>query len=45
MISLKEKNEYLMKAEFHANLQSVTDHLSITPFYREAIPLQILNIF
>jgi hypothetical protein len=41
-IDVERKNEKLMK-EYHANFQSVTEHLTIASYFE--IPLEMVNIF
>jgi hypothetical protein len=44
-IGLREENEKLMKEEFHANFQSVTDHLTISAWREIILTLQTVSIF
>ena len=44
-ITVKGKNEKLMKEEFHANFQSVTESLKISASIEIIYPLQMVNIF
>ena len=45
-IWVKEKNEKLMKEEFHSNFQSVTEHLAISAANNWIfLPFQMVNIF
>ena len=42
---VREENEKLMKKEFHANFQSVTESLKISASIEIIYPLQMVNIF
>ena len=43
-IDVEGKNEKLMK-EYHANFQSVTEHLTISVNREIILPLEMVNIF
>jgi hypothetical protein len=44
-IEVREENKKLTKEEFHANFQSVTEHLTIIAWSEIILPLQMVNIF